>query len=356
MRDSGAELARPLNTDGLHLGRPPAEAPTKVAEIMFPQTTRANPVFDRLAPRLAEMPIAGGSGAMHVPGITSLIQGDIPFLDSEIPSVNAVVTARGLAKMYGALANDGCIDGTQFLSSELARGLAGKLSLRPDFNILFPMSFHLGYHGSPVPGLLRGLATPACVEPSGGPIPSPRARSPSYTIGSSRPWSSTKSCLCHLFCPCGAPSPRPTRAAPTPCRRSVHPTLKPTRPAEPAAKASAPAARSLTCANSPTVITMNRAVARQERHQLAGQHDPADPVYASWFEPGQPVLPFSARAPLPGGNGARRDRLRAGPVSSRPGRRRRARMARRALRTVAKEHNLGAQMSGERRRAPRNDQ
>jgi CubicO group peptidase (beta-lactamase class C family) len=152
-----AELARPLNTDGLHLGRPPAEAPTKVAEIMFPQTTRANPVFDRLAPRLAEMPIAGGLGAMYVPGITSLIQGDIPFLDSEIPSVNAVVTARGLAKMYGALANDGCIDGTQFLSSELARGLAGKLSLRPDFNVLFPMSFHLGYHGSPVPGLLRGF-------------------------------------------------------------------------------------------------------------------------------------------------------------------------------------------------------
>ncbi len=45
---------------------------------------------------------------------------------------------------------------------------------------------------------------------------------------------------------------------------------------------------------------MNRAVARQEWYKLAGQHDPADPVYASWFEPGQPVLPFSARAPLPG--------------------------------------------------------
>jgi CubicO group peptidase (beta-lactamase class C family) len=117
-----AELARPLNTDGLHLGRPPADAPTKVAQIMFPQNTRANPVFDRLAPILAELPIAGGLGAMYVPGITSLVQGDTPFLDGEIPSVNGVVTARGLAKMYGALANDGCIDGTQFLSPELARG------------------------------------------------------------------------------------------------------------------------------------------------------------------------------------------------------------------------------------------
>jgi CubicO group peptidase (beta-lactamase class C family) len=150
------EVAHPLNTDGLHLGRPPQDAPTKVAQIMFPQNTRANSLIDHLAPRLAELPVAGGLGAIYVPGITSLVQGDIPFLDSEIPSANAVVTARGLAKMYGALANSGRIDGTQFLSPELADGLLGKISLRPDLNLVFPMSFHLGYHGSPVPGLLRG--------------------------------------------------------------------------------------------------------------------------------------------------------------------------------------------------------
>ena len=150
------EVAGPLNTDGLYLGRPGEGASTSVAEIMFPQNTRANPVIDHLAPRLAGLSVAGGLGAIYVPGLTSLIQGDTPFLDAEIPSINAVVTARGLAKMYGALANSGRIDGTQFLSSELADGLLGKLSLRPDLNMGFPMSFHLGYHGSPVPGLLRG--------------------------------------------------------------------------------------------------------------------------------------------------------------------------------------------------------
>ncbi|HTQ19860.1 serine hydrolase [Mycobacterium sp.] len=72
-------------------------------------------------------------------------------------SVNAVVTARGLAKMYGALANSGRIDETQFLSSELADGLLGRISWRPDLKVMVPMSFHLGYHGSPVPGLLRGF-------------------------------------------------------------------------------------------------------------------------------------------------------------------------------------------------------
>jgi CubicO group peptidase (beta-lactamase class C family) len=151
------EVAQPLNTDGLHLGRPPQRAPTQPAKIMFPQNTRANPLIDRLAPRLAELPVAGGLGALYVPGLTSLVQGDIPFLDSEIPSVNAVVTARALAKMYGGLANSGRIDGKQFLSSELADGLLGKVSLRPDLNLVVPMSFHLGYHGSPVPGLLRGF-------------------------------------------------------------------------------------------------------------------------------------------------------------------------------------------------------
>ncbi|GAB3036390.1 serine hydrolase domain-containing protein [Mycobacterium bourgelatii] len=151
------ELAQPLNTDGLHLGRPSADAPTNAAQIMFPQSTRANPLIDHLAPRLAELPVAGGLGAMYVPGITSLIQGDTPFLDSEIPSVNAVVTARAVAKMYGALANEGRVGDTQLVSAPLARDLLGKTSLRPDLNLIVPMSFHLGYHGSPVPGLLRGF-------------------------------------------------------------------------------------------------------------------------------------------------------------------------------------------------------
>ena len=69
------------------------------------------------------------------------------------------MTARGPAKMYGALANSGRIEGTQFLSSKLADGLLGKISLRPDLNMVFPMSFHLGYHGSPVPGCCADTAT-----------------------------------------------------------------------------------------------------------------------------------------------------------------------------------------------------
>jgi CubicO group peptidase (beta-lactamase class C family) len=151
------EVARPLDTDGLHLGRPPADSPTKVAQILTPQSTRANPLFDFVAPRLAGLPFSGALGAMYFPGIKSFVQGDIPFLDSEIAAANGVVTARGLAKMYGALANGGRMDGKQFLSEELVGGLAGKSNRWPDLNVVVPMAFHLGFHRSPLPGLLTGF-------------------------------------------------------------------------------------------------------------------------------------------------------------------------------------------------------
>jgi CubicO group peptidase (beta-lactamase class C family) len=151
------EVARPLNTDGLHLGRPPADAPTQVAQILMPQSSRANPLFNFLAPRYAALWFSGGFGAMYFPGAKSFVQGDIPFLDSEIPSVNGVMTARALAKMYGAIANCGRIDGTQYLSAELVRGLTRRPSWKPDLNIVVPLSWHLGFHSMPVPCVLPGF-------------------------------------------------------------------------------------------------------------------------------------------------------------------------------------------------------
>ena len=152
------ELAEPLNTDGLHLGRPPTDSPTRAAQILAPQGTLANPVFNYFAPRVAALAFSGVFGSMYFPGMKSVVQGDIPFLDSEIPAANGVTTARGLAKMYGAIANGGRIDGTQFLSKELVDGLTGRPSLLPDRNIFVPLSFHLGYHSVPFPpGFLPGF-------------------------------------------------------------------------------------------------------------------------------------------------------------------------------------------------------
>jgi CubicO group peptidase (beta-lactamase class C family) len=85
-----------------------------------------------------------------------VVQGDISMLDAQIPSVNGVATARALARMYGAIANGGEIDGRQFLSRELVAGLTGRPSLRLDRNFLVPLGFHLGYHQVPL-GLMPGF-------------------------------------------------------------------------------------------------------------------------------------------------------------------------------------------------------
>lgn len=152
------EVARPLDTDGVHLGRPPQRAPTTVAQILMPQGKLRTPVFDFLAPRVAGLKFSGALGAMYFPGVVSLVKGETPFLDGEVPAANGVVTGRGLAKMYAALANDGRIDGRQYLSGELARGLTGQSRIKwPDANMMAPMPFRLGYHESPIPGLLSGF-------------------------------------------------------------------------------------------------------------------------------------------------------------------------------------------------------
>ena len=149
------ELAEPLGTDGLHLGRPPVEAPTRAAQIIMPQSAFQNPVFNAVAPMVAALPLSAGFGSMYFPGVKAVAQGDIPLLDAEIPAANGVATARGLARMYGAIANGGRIDGSQFLSPAVVAGLGGPRSLRPDGNLVIPLAFHLGYHRLPfdvIPG------------------------------------------------------------------------------------------------------------------------------------------------------------------------------------------------------------
>nr|WP_090277960.1 serine hydrolase domain-containing protein [Mycolicibacterium komanii]CRL73281.1 penicillin-binding protein, beta-lactamase class C [Mycolicibacterium komanii] len=152
------ELAEPLDTDGLHLGRPPVDAPTSAAQILAPQGAMANPVFNFVAPRVAALGVSGMFGSMYFPGMKSVVQGDTPFLDAEIPAANGVATARSLAKLYGAIANGGRIEGKQFLSEERVAMLTGRPSYWPDRNIVMPLSFNLGYHSLPVPpGLMPGF-------------------------------------------------------------------------------------------------------------------------------------------------------------------------------------------------------
>jgi len=150
------ELAGPLGIEGLHLGRPPVNSPTVAAQTLFPKNSIPTPIFDFVAPKIAGLSFSGLLGAIYFPGITSLLGEDMQFLDAEIPAANGVVTARALAKVYGAIANGGLIDDTQFLSPELVAGLKGRLDVTLDLNLGIPFSYHRGFQSSPIPGLLEG--------------------------------------------------------------------------------------------------------------------------------------------------------------------------------------------------------
>jgi CubicO group peptidase (beta-lactamase class C family) len=152
-----SELAAPLNTDGLHLGRPPAGAPTVAAEIIMPQRDRGNRLAELLATRAAAMLPYGGFGAIYFPGVMGTLRGDTPFLDTEAAAINGVATARGLARLYGALANGGQIDGTQFLSRRLVSGLTVRHRMELDRTIGVRVAFHLVYHAVPFGPVLPGF-------------------------------------------------------------------------------------------------------------------------------------------------------------------------------------------------------
>jgi CubicO group peptidase (beta-lactamase class C family) len=122
----------------------------------MPQNIVGNPIVNCVTRTVANQ-LSGGWRSMYFPGMIAAVQGEVPLLDAEIPEANGVVTARALARMYGAIANGGEIDGIQFLSRELVAGLTGRRSLRPDRNLFVPLAFHLGYHSLPYGNVMPGF-------------------------------------------------------------------------------------------------------------------------------------------------------------------------------------------------------
>src|ERR1700682_1343149 len=70
----GPAAALLLTTAGRHPAPPPADAPTKVPQILAPQGPRANPLFDFVAPKVAGLPFSGAFRAMYFPGIKFFVQ------------------------------------------------------------------------------------------------------------------------------------------------------------------------------------------------------------------------------------------------------------------------------------------
>jgi CubicO group peptidase (beta-lactamase class C family) len=145
------ELAEPLGLEGLHIGLPD-EHRERVAPLM--PEYRA----PRLAQKVTELMLRfpptrrmAESGA--VPGVMELFHDvSLRVLDAEIGAANGTFTARSLAKLYSAIANDGEHDGVRILSPGRVAKIAERQSSGRDYCIHIDMQWRLGYHRAFVAG------------------------------------------------------------------------------------------------------------------------------------------------------------------------------------------------------------
>lgn len=147
------EIAAPLQLEGLHIGLPD-EHRERVAPLM-PEWRTPNPrIADKVLALALRLPFtrrAAESGA--VPEVMELFH-DVNWrvLDAEIGAANGTFTARSLAKLYSAIANDGEQDGVRILSPGRARTMGVQQWAGRDYCIHIDMKWRMGYHRAFVAG------------------------------------------------------------------------------------------------------------------------------------------------------------------------------------------------------------
>ena len=146
------ELAKPLDLDGFWIGAPEGEW-DRVAEL-FPPLPKVL-TGAKAAARAERFGLTRNlAQALIIDGFDGLWYDDPErrILDTEMPAVNGVFTARALAKMYAALATDGTVDGVEVLSPATLREAGRVQSRTRDYVLGLPMRWRLGYHQAFVAG------------------------------------------------------------------------------------------------------------------------------------------------------------------------------------------------------------
>jgi CubicO group peptidase (beta-lactamase class C family) len=147
------ELVDPLGLDAAWLGCPPAERGRLATLIPPPPPRRGVRGVARelglLAVRSAwsvlGLNTSNALNALLPHGARSVFYSE-RVLDSELPAMNGVFTARSLARLYAMLAGGGSLEGTRYLSEETFREATTIHGRGLDAVVGFPMAWRLGYH------------------------------------------------------------------------------------------------------------------------------------------------------------------------------------------------------------------
>jgi CubicO group peptidase (beta-lactamase class C family) len=139
------EIAEPLGMD-THIGFGP-ELDSRVAEMIpagldgiDPENPTAKALMDPTSLTFKSFWIT------PMPFMDPLYMNKRGWREAEIPAANGHSDARSLARMYGALARGGEIDGYRVLSREQIDVARTEQSYGEDAILMMPMRFGLGYH------------------------------------------------------------------------------------------------------------------------------------------------------------------------------------------------------------------
>jgi CubicO group peptidase (beta-lactamase class C family) len=155
------ELGEPLGLDASWLGCPAAER-GRLARLMPPGVPKRG---IRGWPRRCALLAVRGLWALLGLDSANTLQALLPhgarsvfyserMLDAELPAMNGVFTARALARVYAMLAENGTLDGVQYVRPETVRRAGAVQGRGLDAVVGFPMAWRLGYH---LVGTSRGV-------------------------------------------------------------------------------------------------------------------------------------------------------------------------------------------------------
>ena len=148
------EIAAPLDLDGLYIGLPESELSRVAQLIPSKQMQRSPESLKRILRPLqrvlsafrAPINFRRMADALVPNGIESFDFSAAHVVTQPIPAANGVFTARSLAKLYAALADNGSLGTTKLLSEATVRRATEIQNRRIDLVVPLPMYWRLGYH------------------------------------------------------------------------------------------------------------------------------------------------------------------------------------------------------------------
>ena len=157
-------LARPLDLDGLFIGTPDSEH-SRVADLLMGRNPLLPPkpkperpsrkrvvqkrirhTLDTLIEKDILPDITRFEKATVIHGFRAQLLTTPAALRVAMPGFSGVFTARSLARLYGALANGGELDGTRILPTEMIDIITKRQVFSLDRMLFTPMRWRLGYH------------------------------------------------------------------------------------------------------------------------------------------------------------------------------------------------------------------